>query len=61
MAWTFAYLSSVLNSKLFVKVMKMSSDERILKYLKIQQLNPYLFASQFYPRMYPLTFDIYEV
>ena len=39
----------------------MSSDERIVKYLQIQQLSPYFFASRFYPRLYSLTLDIYDV
>ena len=61
MAWTFAYLASVLSSKLFLNWMKMTSDSRIQKYLQIQQLNPYQFASTFYPRVYPITLDIYDV
>jgi hypothetical protein len=39
----------------------MSPDARIIDYLRIQQLSPYFFASRFYPRLYPLTLDIYEV
>ena len=39
----------------------MSSDMRIIKYLQVQQLNPYFFASRYYTRVYPLTLDIYEV
>lgn len=39
----------------------MSSDMRIMEYLRIQQLNPYFFASRFYPKLYPLTLSIYEV
>jgi hypothetical protein len=27
----------------------------------VQQLNPYFFASRFYPKLYPLTLDIYDV
>ena len=41
--------------------MKMSPDARIVKYLEVQQLSPYFFASKFYPRLYPLTLDIYDV
>ena len=61
MAWMFAYLSSALNSKLFLNTVKLSPDARIVKYLQIQQLSPYFFASRFYPRLYPLTLDIYDV
>lgn len=61
MAWSFAYLSSVLNSKLFLNSIKMSPDERIIRYLAIQQLNPYFFSNSVYPKLYPLTLDIYEV
>ena len=61
MGWAFAYLGSVINSKLFLNWSKLPADVRIHKYLQIQQLNPYLFASCFYPRVYPLTLDIYEV
>jgi hypothetical protein len=61
MAWTFAYLGSALNSRLFLNSVKMSPDERIMKYLAIHQLNPYFFSNSFYPKLYPLTLDIYEV
>lgn len=61
MGWMFAYLGSVINSRLFLNWMKLPSDHRIYTYLQVQQLNPYLFASRFYPRVYPLTMDIYEV
>lgn len=57
----FSYLGSVLNSRLFLSWVKLAPDARIHKYLQIQQLNPYMFASSFYPRVYPITLDIYEV
>ena len=61
LTWCFAYLSSILNSRLFLKPMKSSSDDRILRYLSLQQYNPYFFANKYYPKIYPLTLDIYEV
>lgn len=61
MTWTLTYLSSALNSRLFLNWMKLSSDARLIKYLYIQQLNPYFFSARFYPRLYSLTLDIYEV
>lgn len=61
MVWSFSYLNSVLNSKLFLGSNKMPSDMRLIEYLRIQQFNPYFFASRFCPRLYPLTLDIYEV
>lgn len=61
MVWSFSYLSSVLNSKLFLSSLKMVPDLRIVEYLRIQQLNPYLFASRFYPKLYPLSLSIYDV
>lgn len=61
MAWSLAYLSSGLNSRLFLNWMKSSPDARIVKYLYINQLNPYFFSARYYPKLYPLTLDIYEV
>ena len=61
LTWCFAYLSSILNSRLFLKSMKSSSDDRILRYLSLQQYKPYFFANKYYPKIYPLTLDIYEV
>jgi len=61
MVWSFSYLSSVLNSKLFLGSTKMPSDMRIVEYLRIQQLNPYYFVARFYPKLYPLTLDIYDI
>ena len=57
----YAYLSAVLNSRLFLSWSKMASDTRIMKYLQVQQLNPYFYASRYYTRLYALTLDIYEV
>ena len=39
----------------------MVPDLCIVEYLRIQQLNPYLFASRFYPKLYPLSLSIYDV
>ena len=39
----------------------MAPDARIVKYLELQQLSPYFYASKLCPRVYPLTLDIYEV
>jgi hypothetical protein len=61
MVWSFSYLNSVLNSKLFLGSTKMPSDLRIVEYLRIQQLNPYFFVTRFYPKIYPLTLDIYDI
>ena len=61
MVWSFCYLSSVLNSRLFLSSNKLAPDARIVEYLRLQQLNPYFFASRYYPRLYPLTLAIYEV
>lgn len=61
MVWSFSYLSSVLNSKLFLNSIKISPDMRIVEFLRIQQLNPYFYASRLYPKLYPLTLSIYEV
>ena len=57
----FSYLGSALNSKLFLNSLKMAPDARIVKYLELQQLSPYFYASKLYPRVYPLTLEIYEV
>lgn len=61
MAWSLVYLASALNSRLFLYPMKLSPDSRITRYLHLQQLNPYFFSCRFYPKLYPLTMDIYEV
>lgn len=61
MVLSFCYLSSVLNSRLFLSSNKLSPDARIIEYLRLNQLNPYFFASRYYPRLYPLTLSIYEV
>ena len=59
--WALSYIGSVANSRLFVNVMKLSSDQRMIEYLNIQQLSPFFFSNKFYPKLYPLTLDIYDV
>ncbi len=61
LAWSLSYFNSVLNLRLFHNWMKWSPDPRMYMNLQIQSLNPYMFASKFYPRLYPLTLDIYDV
>jgi hypothetical protein len=55
-----SYLHVILNSKLFLSYIKTTSDLRIFDYLKLHTSNPYFFATRYYPRVYPLTMDIYE-
>lgn len=56
----FSYLHVILNSKLFLSHIKATSDQRINEYLKLHSSNPYFFATRYYPRVYPLTLDIYD-
>lgn len=56
----FSYLHVILNSKLFLSHIKATSDQRINEYLKLHNSNPYFFATRYYPRVYPLTLDIYD-
>ena len=60
MAWTFIYLHSILNGKLFLNTLKTTADMRMSEFLKLHRSNPYAFAPRYYPRAFPLTLDIYE-
>jgi len=59
LAWAFSYISSILNSRMFLNYTKMSADNRIVEYLRINSLSPYLFSARYYSKLYPLTLDIY--
>ena len=60
MIWMLSYIHSLINSRMFLNYFKMTSDGRIYEYLKIHNSNPYFFANRYYPRVYPITLDIYE-
>ena len=60
MCWAVSYLHNVLNSRMFLSFHKMPTDARVEQILSIQRANPYIFATKFYPKLYPLTLDIYE-
>jgi hypothetical protein len=55
-----AYIHSILNSKLFLNSLKMTNDYKMVEILKINTYDFYSFAMRFYPKVYPLTMDIYE-
>lgn len=54
-----AYLHVIGNSKLFTNPLKLTSDYRIAEILKINSMDFYSFAMKYYPKLYPLTMDIY--
>lgn len=60
LAWAVSYISSFFNSRMFLNYIKMNADNRVVEYLRINSLNPYFFAVRYYPKLYPLTLDIYE-
>jgi len=60
MSWAFAYLHVIFNSKLFLNSSKATPDFRIAEILKLTSANFYSFANRFYPKLYPLTMDIYD-
>lgn len=60
LANSLAYLNSILNSRLFIQCSKVSADNRIQEILRINSYNFYAFAMRYYPKMYPLTLDIYD-
>lgn len=55
-----AYLHVIANSKLFINPLKLTSDYRIAEILKINSVDFFSFAMKYYPKLYPLTMDIYE-
>ena len=59
--WALSYLHVVFNSRLFLSTHKSNSDARVAQMLAIHRSNPYNFAVKFYPKLYPLTLDIYEM
>lgn len=56
-----AYIHSVLNSKLFLNSVKYSPDFRIVDSLKICSSGFHQFALKYYPHLYSLNTDIYEI
>jgi len=54
-----AYIHSVINSKLFLNSLKMPNDYKICEILKINTYDFYSYSMRFYPKIYPLTMDIY--
>ncbi len=38
----------------------MAADQRVIEIIRINSLNFYAFAMKFYPKLYPLTLDIYN-
>jgi hypothetical protein len=55
-----AYIHSIVNSKLFTNPLKLTPDSRIAEILRINSIDFYSFASRYYPKLYPLTLDIYD-
>ena len=55
-----AYIHSIINSKIFLNVIKSSPDIRITEILKINSYNFAHFANKFYPKLFPINMDIYE-
>jgi hypothetical protein len=55
-----AYIHTIVNSKLFTNPLKLTSDYRIAEILKINSSDFYSFAMRYYPKLYPLTLDIYD-
>ena len=56
----FAYLNSIMNSRLFVNWNKSSADFRMSEILKIRSYGFTHFGNRYYPKLYPLTLSIYE-
>ncbi len=54
------YIHTVINSKLFLNWQKIPSDYRISEILKLNSQNFYAFATRNYPKLYPITLDIYD-
>jgi hypothetical protein len=55
-----AYLHVIANSKLFTNPLKLTSDYRIAEILKLNSMDFFSFAMKYYPKLYPLTMDIYD-
>lgn len=55
-----AYIHAIVNSKLFTNPLKLTTDYRIAEILKINSIDFYSFAMKYYPKLYPLTLDIYN-
>ena len=55
-----AYMHSILNSKMFTNPLKITNDTRIAEILNINTLDFYSFTMRYYPKIYPLTMDIYN-
>jgi len=55
-----AYIHSIINSKLFTNPLKLTSDYRVAEILRINSSDFYSFAMKYYPKLYPLTLDIYN-
>jgi hypothetical protein len=60
LAWAVHYLHSLLSGRLFLNQQRFTADSVVHEYLQLQSSCPYSFASYLYPRLYPLTLDIYE-
>ena len=56
----FMYVHTILNSRIFLNVVRGSVDARMSEILKINSYNFVQFANKYYPKLYPLTMDIYE-
>ena len=56
----FAYIHSVINSKLFINYDKISPDYRISEMLRFNRLNFGQLANYYYPKLYSLGLEIYE-
>lgn len=55
-----AYLHVIANSKIFTNPLKLTSDYRVSEILKMNSMDFFSFAMKYYPKLYPLTMDIYE-
>lgn len=54
------YIHTIINSKLFTNPLKLTNDYRIAEILRINSTDFYSFAMRYYPKLYPLTLDIYD-
>ena len=55
-----AYIHTIINHKIFTNPYKLTTDSRIAEILRINTLDFYSFAMRYYPKLYPLTMDIYD-
>lgn len=56
----FAYIHTILNSRLFLNHLKLSADSRMYEILKILSYGFSHFANRYYPKLISISMDIYE-